>query len=191
MAILAIGGYPYAGKTVLSNKLATLLNYKQHHTEPVFKKLAEEEKISEVELNQRIASQPAYEIRIDAVQAKIMQTEDNYVIQGSMAPFQIANPAFKKINILLEVSYEEGARRQLSRSQNQDKTLEQMVQETIDRVEEERSHYKTLYRYPDHLDPKYFHIVVDTTSMTEDQVFQEVVRQLTPLLGLEEHQSAS
>lgn len=182
MAVIRISGYPGSGKTTLSKHLSEFLGYGYHYTGGIFRDMAKEKSLSIEEFYKYISADPAAEKSVDDRQAEIMQTEDNILVEGRIAPFQ--KSPFQTINILLTVSPEEGARRQLLRSENAHRSLGEMLSETEERLKNEREHYRTLYGIPNHFDEKKFDIVVDTTNLKPDDVFKEVQKRLRRFLEI-------
>lgn len=183
MAIIRVSGHPGSGKTVLCKRLAEALGYEEHYTGGIFKKLAEEQGLSEAELYK--STPQWFELKVDSAQASLMRENDNLVVQGRIAPFQGHNPGFKAVNILLKVSDEKGARRQLNRPSNKHLSFEEMLDQSRRRVEEERKHYKAIYGIKDHFGDKDFQgptIVLDTTHLTPDQVFEQVLEKIKQLI---------
>lgn len=169
MAIIAISGYPGAGKSTLAEKLAEALNYENINIGEIFRKLAAEAGISPEEFYKAIAKNPGLEKEIDDEQKEIIKTKNNIVIQGRMAPFLKTH--FQKINILLKVEEKEGARRQMSRPQNKGKTFKEVLKLSKERLKTEKKRYFNLHKIANHLDETKFDIVINTTELTKDQVF--------------------
>ncbi|MBI2591118.1 MAG: AAA family ATPase [Candidatus Brennerbacteria bacterium] len=121
MAIIAISGYPGAGKSTLAEKLARELDYENINIGAIFKKLAERDNCDITQFYKNLKHKIDIEKMIDQEQEELMLTKNNKIIQGRMAPF--LKSSFKKINILLKVEDKEGARRQMNRPENQKKLL--------------------------------------------------------------------
>lgn len=177
MAIIAISGYPGAGKSTLAEKLATALGYENINIGAIFKKLAERDNCDITQFYKNLKHDPDMEIAIDHEQAELMREKDNRIIQGRMAPF-FQSP-FKKINILLKVEDEEGSRRQMNRPENQRKTFKEVLQLSKERLIEEKKRYLYLYKLKDHLikdhlDERIFDIVLNTTYLNEDITFKKI-----------------
>ncbi len=181
MAVIRISGYPGSGKTTLSKRLSEFLGYGYYYTGGIFRDMAKEKNLSIEEFYKYISADPAAERSVDDRQAEIMKTKDNILVEGRIAPFQ-ASP-FQTINILLKVSSEEGARRQLLRKENSHRSLGEMLSETEERLKNEREHYRSLYGIPNHFDETKFDIVADTTNLEPEAVFKEVQERLRQLLG--------
>lgn len=169
MAIIAISGHPGSGKSTLAEKLAKVLGYENINIGEIFKLMAKKSNCEIATFYKNLQHDPDMEKLIDQEQAELMLTKNNLIIQGRMAPF--LSSSFQKINVLLKVNDVEGARRQMKRPENKDKTLEEVLKASRIRLKTETKRYKDLYGIKNHLDEKNFDIVINTTGLTEDQVF--------------------
>jgi len=173
MAVIRISGYPGSGKTTLAKRLAEEYSYEYFYAGGLFRDMAREKNLSIEEFYRKLAQDPNLEKSVDERQAKLMQEKDNIVVEGRIAPFQ--DTAFKRINILLKVSRDEGARRQSLRPENTGKSISDIKKFTEERIATEREHYRSLYSIKDHFDEKQFDIVLDTTSISADKVFEIIL----------------
>ncbi len=178
MAVIRVSGPPGSGKTTVAEKLAKALNYENYYTGDVFRKIAKERGLSVEEFYKKIVAEPELEKEIDKRQTELMMTKDNLIVQGRMAPLLPYNPKFKKINILLTVSMVEGTCRQLLRPENKNKTFKEMIQLSSKRMMEEKSRLFSLYGIIDYLDPAPFDIILDTTGLNPDQVFDKLLTEI-------------
>lgn len=182
MAVLRVSGYPGSGKTTLCKRLAAELGYEYHYAGGIFRKMAQELGLSIEQFYEQISEDPSIETTVDDRQAAIMMQSDNLIMEGRIAPFKPS--PFRPCNILLTVAPREGARRQLLRSENAQHSLEKMAAHTESRTETERAHYRSLYGINDHFGKQHFDIVIDTTELTRDEVFEQVMRELRDFLGI-------
>ena len=183
MAILRVSGNLGAGKTTICERLAEALGYENHYTGQVFRDLAKEKGLSIEVFYKQMVANPELEKDIDNHQARLMLTKDNIIVQGRIAPFLPWKPGCKKIDIFFKVSDEEGARRQLERKENKGKSLEEMTKLSQERVNEERQRYSMLYpNIPDYLNEKLFDIVIDTTHLNPDRVFEKLIGKIRSLI---------
>jgi len=176
MAIIRVSGYPGSGKTTLCKRLAAHLRYEHHYAGGIFRAMAKERGLSIEAFYEQVAKDPSLEQSVDEKQAELMQTFDNLVMEGRMAPFQ--KTPFKTINVLLTVDPDVGAKRELEREENRGRSVAEMRELATKRIETERSHYRDLYKVPNHLDPEHFDIVLDTSGLSKDEVFTEIMHGL-------------
>lgn len=180
MAVITITGDPNSGKTTVARKLAALLDYHYHYVGGVMREMAAERGLSIEAFYEQLQNDPELEKSIDARQAELMKTQDNLIVEGRMA-FFFPSP-FKKINILLKVDWNDSALRAKGRPENAHKSLDMIVWETKKRVHNERERYKALYGIENHLDEKYFNIIIDTTNLKPDAVWEELLEHLKAFL---------
>jgi len=152
MPVIRISGNLGAGKTTVSKILAEKLGYKFISIGQIFRKIAKEKNLSLEVFYQNLSTEKSLETEIDDYQKKIINSLDNIVIEGRVTPFLPCK--FKSVNILLLVDEEVGAKRQLQREENKD--INQIIQESRERVENESAHYLRLYNIKNHLDPSSF-----------------------------------
>lgn len=88
--------------------------------------------------------------------------------------------AFKALNILIRVEPFTGAKRQLERTENRGKTLREMLRLSEKRLAGERRRYAKLYGIKDHLNEQHFDIVIDSTHLSPEEVFEKVIYEITP-----------
>ncbi len=172
MAVIRVSGNPGSGKTSLCQRLATKLGYEYFYAGKIFRDLAKQKGLTIEEFYSFLALDPSQEQAVDDYQTKLMQTKDNLVVEGRIAPFLPCS--FAKVNLLLTVDPDEGARRQKNRPENAVFSIEQIKQRTVTRVTDEHAHYKMLYGIDDHFDPKHYDVAIDTTGKDLDKVFETV-----------------
>ena len=175
--IIRVSGHPGAGKTTLCKKLSETLGYEFYYSGGVFRKLAAERNLSLEAFYASIANDPDIERAVDAETQRIINEKENLVIDSRIAPFQ--KTKFLAVSILLTVSPEEGARRELLRPENSRFTLEEMMRITQERLADEKRSFKKLYGIDDQFEPSKFDIVLDTTDLSPDEEFTAVMEQLS------------
>jgi predicted cytidylate kinase len=173
--IITIGGNLGAGKTTLANRLAEALRYEQLYVGGIFREMAAEKNLSIEQFYARLKDDPAIETAADQRQAAMMREHDNLIVQGRVAWYFAKSSLFKIFNILLTVDPATGAQRSGERKENIGKTTDEMVIATAKREKMERERYAMLYGIEDHLDPKHYDFVIDTTLLTEEEAFDKVL----------------
>lgn len=130
---------------------------------------------------------PELDKRLDEAQEELLWEKDFGVHEGRIAPYLVRRlrreeRALDKVffKILCTVEERVGAKRQGHRQENQGKSVEQIVQETRDRLRWERERYRRLYGIEDHLDLPHFDLIVNTTLLSEAETC------LAALTGIEE-----
>ncbi len=183
MAVIRVTGHIGSGKSTLCKELAKTLNYQYHYTGGIMRQMAAEKGMSIEEFYKWLEQNPIMEEDIDNRQEDLMIDNDNLVVEGRMAPF--LSCAFKTVNIFLKVRPDEGARRLQRRPEYQNKTIEELMKMAEERTVAERKRYWTLYEIDNHLDENdpIFHIILDTTLMSEDEVWEYIVKWIPRLLA--------
>jgi len=180
MAVICVSGDLGSGKTTLSKKLAEVLRYKYSYTGGIIRSLARERSMTLEAFFKVLADDPELERSIDARQNDLMRQCDNLIVEGRIAPF-FAECPYPKINILCTVDFEEGARRQLKRPENEGIPFMEMLALSRERLADERRRYLHLYDIADHFDPKHFDIHLDMTHRGPDELLHLAVAEIAKL----------
>jgi cytidylate kinase len=173
--IITIGGNVGAGKTTLAGKLAGALDYEQLYVGGIFREMAAEKNLSLEQFYEQLKDDPAIEQAVDQRQATMMREHDNLVVQGRIAWYFAKSSPFKVFNILLTVDPNTGAQRSGERKENIGRTADEMVIATAEREKMERERYKMLYGIENHLDPENYTLILDTSILSEQEVFQKAL----------------
>lgn len=178
MAIITIGGNLGAGKTTLAAKLAPALGYEEFYVGGIFREMAAERGMTIEEFYATIKDDPKIDRAVDERQAKLMREKDNLVVQGRVAWYFAKQSPFKTINLLLTVDPAIGAERVGERKENVGKSADEVTRVTAERTTVECERYKTLYGIEDYFDPAHYDIILDTTKLTREAVFESITEQL-------------
>lgn len=173
--IITIGGNPGAGKTTLAKNLGKALGYQQLYVGGIFRDMAAEKNLTIEQFYARLKSDPALEQAVDKRQATMMRERDNLIVQGRVTWYFAKSSPFKVFNILLTVDPKTGAARVGEKKENVDKTADEVAIATAEREKMESERYSMLYGIKDHLDSTHYDFVLDTTSLTEQQVLEKVL----------------
>ncbi len=173
--IVTIGGNVGAGKTTLATRLAPALNYEQLYVGGIFREMAAKKNLSIEQFYARLKDDPALEQAVDQRQATMMRKRDNLIVQGRIAWYFAKGSPFKVFNIFLTVSPEMGARRSGEQKENIGRSTDEMASATAEREKMECERYKMLYGIENHLDPAHYDLVLNTTALSEQEVFEKVL----------------
>ena len=173
--IITIGGNLSAGKTTLANNLEKALHYGQLYVGGIFRDMAAEKHLSIEQFYAQLKEDPALEQAVDQRQATTMRERDNLIVQGRVAWYFAKSSPFKVFNILLTVDPVVGAARAGEKKENAGKTMDEMAIATAGREKMERERYAMLYGIENHLDPAEYDFALDTTSFSEQEVFDRVM----------------
>jgi cytidylate kinase len=175
--IITIGGNVGAGKTTLAEKLATALHYEQMYVGGIFREMAAEKNMSIEQFYMQLKDDPAIEQEVDNRQAALMREKDDLIVQGRIAWYFAQGSPFKIFNIFLGVDPTVGAKRSGERKENIGRSTDEMVVATTEREKMERERYKMLYGIKNHLEHSHYDLVIDTTSLTLQQTFEQVMEE--------------
>ncbi len=175
MAIITIGGGIGTGKSTLARRLANTLGYEYIHVGEAFRDLAAKQGLSIEDFYAELKNNPKLEREIDERQAKLMREKDNLMVQGRVAWYFAKLSPFQVFNILLAVDPMVGAERVAQRPESRGKSVREVARANIFRETTERERYKMLYGIQNHLDPKHYDFMIDTTGLTENEVFKKTL----------------
>ncbi len=179
MAIITIGGNIGAGKTVLAGRLSKALGYEELYIGGIFRELAAQQGLSIEKFYEALRDNPALEREIDARQNKLMMEKSNLIVQGRIAWYFAKMSPFPSINIFLSVDPRIGAERKIKEGRYPNNSMEEVLLLDHTREDHERVHYKDLYGIEDHLNPNQYDIVIDTSRMTQMEVFENISKKLS------------
>lgn len=119
------------------------------------------------------------DLLVDKVQAKLLEKKEYGVHEGRIAWFlaqrlKYENKALDKIFISICCTVDPiiGARRLSRREEHKDKLWYEIYDDTQRRIQLERQRYQELYHIENHLDPKNFDIVIDTSRFDEEGAYK-------------------
>ncbi|MEX2017204.1 MAG: cytidylate kinase family protein [Candidatus Pacearchaeota archaeon] len=175
--IITISGKPGAGKTSSGKELARILNYKFLSIGDLRGIIAKERGLTIDELNEIGKKESWVHEEADKKTIEIGKKMDNFIVEGWAAYHFI--PHSKKI--FLHVDEDVGAER-VFKDQRYDEERQETVEnmknlqrKRLIRTEEQfRKYYEV-----DFLDEKNYDIVIDTTSLSQNEIVDELLRRLT------------
>lgn len=179
--IITLGWKAGAGKWTLSKRLAEYLQYEVIGIWQIKRELAKEMGITIVEFDKIGWENPdkaqEFDLKFEEYQ-KSLDPTSKIILDGRMA-FWCQPDAFK---IFLDVDDKVGAERVFSHQRETDASwsLEEVKQTNYERNEWARQTYITLYNV-DMYDLSHYDLVIDTTGLTPDEVFEYVIK------GFEKH----
>ncbi len=172
--LITISGYPLSGKGTVGRMLAAELQYRYWSAGDVWREEAQKLGITLSEFKERLAVSPEYDQLLDERQAALHDQEQ--LIIDSRMGFHFLPLAYK---VFLTVAASEAGRRLLTA-----KRVSEAVQseaeadlEIKSRVAGERAQYIKLYGV-DHHDPRNYHIIIDTTDKTPEEVLALLLKEI-------------
>lgn len=174
--IITISGDLGSGKSTVAQMLAKELDLTHYSTGDLMREMAAQRNLSILELNKLTEEKlkkgdREIDDELDNRQKELGLTSDNFVIDGRLS-FHFIPQSTK---IFLKVEAEEGAKRIMNakRATENGKSVEELMQKAKDRQASELSRYKKLYNV-DYTDEKNYDLIIDTTSMTAEQVKDKI-----------------
>ncbi|MFA6106637.1 MAG: cytidylate kinase family protein [Patescibacteria group bacterium] len=175
--IISFNGLPGSGKSTISKKLAERLGWPLYNIGAIRRQKAGERGMTLAEYNKLGETDPSTDTEVDEYQKKLGRTSDNFVIDGR----QSWNFIPHSLKIFLTVDEKTGAERifnELKKSdhRNEDRgldSLDDLIASQRKRMESDRLRYEKYYQI-DVFNPSHYDFVLDTTSLSPDEVFDKV-----------------
>ncbi len=174
---ITISGKPGAGKTTIAKMLAEKLKLKFMEMGKIAQKIALRRRISIGELMQQARKDPSIDEEIDSEQKNIGEKQDNFVIDGRISWFFIPNA----IHVFLDVDERVAAERIFKKPREPDEprytSVDEVQKDIHARLLANREQYLKYYNI-DYLDKKNYLIVIDTTKKNQQQVLDELMKNI-------------
>ena len=180
--IITISGDPGSGKTTLARQLAKVTGFEELNVGGIMRQAAAEAKMTLEEFYKNLAADSVREIQIDRLVIQRMAEGNNLIVQGRVAFYMARLSGFEAINIFLGVHPYQGAERLAKRPEHANQEMDVIRREALGRQNEERFRYRNLYGIKNHCDPKCFDIVIDTTALHADAVFEKVLAAIAVMM---------
>jgi len=170
--IISIGGDLGSGKSTLAKQLAEVLGWKRYSMGQLHRDMASSKGLTLVEHNKLAESDPKIDLDVDEYQRKLGEMEDNFIIEGRTSWHFIPH----SLKLYIKVDEEVGAKRVLlAKREGEDKdvdTVEKVLDSLKNRKDNERKRYLDFFGI-DVYDLKNYDFIIDTTKLTQAEVFNE------------------
>ena len=171
---ITLAGSPGSGKSTLRNMLAEHFGLKIKGTGDFMRELSKKHGYSDITnfIAEYVSDHPEIDLEIDEEQRIYGQENDNFVLDAHLGFHFVPD----SIRICLRCDKVESARRILEdkkRTTEDAKTFSESIKSSVKRREVMRKNYKNLY-HVDIDDPDNFDFVLDTTSLSFQEVFENV-----------------
>jgi len=172
--IITISGIPGSGKTTVGRMLAERLGYRFYSMGDLRGKMAMERGMTIDQLNE-LGNKEAWTDRdVDEYQKELGRKEDDFIVDGWMSWHFIPH-SFK---VLLKVDPGQAAER-VFRHQRPDEdkkaTVPALKGMLDSRVEQSSARYSKYYGIDDFLDSRHYDLVLDTNTITAEQVTAKIL----------------
>ena len=170
---ITIGGAPCSGKSTVGKLLAKKIGYNYYYIGGIQRDIAEEKKISMLELGELEEKDPSLDMEVDQRQIDIGRNEDDFIMDGRLS-FHFVKDSIK---IFIDADFEERAKRILAdrirKELNVD--LENTKENINKRVESEKKRFKEYY-HVDPFDKGNYDLVLDTTDLTPEEAVEKIMK---------------
>ncbi len=178
MAKITLFGLAGTGKTSAGKMVAEKLGFAFQSSGNMFRALAEEKGLSLGELEEVSKTDSQYDIALDKKVEEYGKTHDNFLFESRLAWYFIPD-SFK---IYFDCEFEERISRVADREQ---KSLQQVRDETIKRENAINERYDKYYGIKDVTDKKNFDLIIDTKENNLEEVVVIILKELKMRLGID------
>jgi len=173
--IISFGGSIGSGKSGIAKRLAEKLGWPLYDMGDVRRRMAQEREMTLEEFNKLGESDPRTDTEVDEYQTKLGQAEDNFIIVGRTSWHFIP----QSLKIFLKAKPEIGAARVFKSLQGRNEgrnleTIEAVLESNKKRVISDGLRYQKYFQI-DVFDETNYDWVLDTSDLTEDDVFKAVL----------------
>lgn len=177
--IISIGGKAGSGKSTIAKMLAEKLGWPLYFIGKIRRAKAAERGMTLEEYNKYGETHAETDLEVDEYQKQLGLTEDNFVIEGRTSFYFIPHSIkiFFEVDDLIGATRAYGEQRQNKerRTESKAQTIEEVLTKIKERNASDAARYKKYYDF-DFLDHSRYDLVVDTSRLTTEQVFDQVWR---------------
>jgi len=168
---ITIGGLAGVGTSTIGRMLAKKYDYNFYSGGNLFRKAAEEHGMTMEEFDHYMSSHPEFDKKIDALQSKIGQDEENFVLESRIGWYFIPDARKIKLHCDLDVRIQRIVdSKGKGRIAYEEQDFEKTKLKTLDREETHRQRIEKLYGIENLAEDKHYDLVVDTTNMNPEEI---------------------
>src|SRR3989344_1039011 len=170
---ITISGKAGSGKSTVAKLLSEKLKLRHYSIGDLMRAMANEKKISLLELNMLAESDKSIDLELDEKLKELGKAKDDFVVDGRLTAFFIPDA---DVRVFLETDDKVRAERILKDKREHEKSNDVgwMVEKIRKREESEKKRYRQYYGV-DYSDKKLYNMVIDTTKMMPDKVVEKIV----------------
>ncbi len=174
--IISLGGDLASGKGAVSKVLSAKLNYGIYRNGEYFRKLAKDMGMDVTSFNRYVSEHTEIDRKIEQSAAEYAKENDNFIIDARLGWYAVPQ-SFK---IYLKVDTDVAAKRafcdECRKETEKFNSLEEQKQDMITRFKLENERYFKIYNVHKD-DMSNYDFVIDTTSLTPDQVAEKIINE--------------
>ena len=175
--IITLTGYPGAGKSTIAKLLSEKLNVPWYSIGDLRGKMASERGMTIDELNKLGENEAFTDHDVDNYQTELGKRGEDLVIDGRLSWHFIPS----SLKVFLDVDPDEGAKRIFGASaegHREDelpfKDADEVKKRVAKRMESDQHRYQKYYNI-DYLNLDNYDLVIDTTSLTPEQIVEQII----------------
>ena len=174
--IVTIAGFPGSGKSSAAKSVALRLGYEHFSSGDLFRKMAAERELSIEEINFTAEKQKEIDIEVDKLLVKMGKEKNNFIIDSRMAFHWIPDSfkVFLALNPRIAAERTFAQIRKEGRASQIGSSIDEVYENTLERVESERRRYRSLYNI-DVTDKTNFDFIVDAEINNLEEVIKIIV----------------
>lgn len=185
--IISFSGTPGSGKSTVAEMLAQKLDWPRYYIGGLRRKKAKERGMTLEEYNRLGEKDSSTDLEVDEYQEKLGKEEDDFIIEGRTSWYFIPH----SLKVYLDVSPEEGAKRIQKELQNNankrneggpSEDIEEIKQRVKERIRSDKQRYEQYFGI-DVYNPENYDVVIDTTNLSSQQVFDKVYQEVEKYLS--------
>ena len=165
---ITISGIGGVGKGTTSKLLAEKIGYKVLSGGDFFRKMADDMDMTVYEFDQYVKENPEYDIKLDEMQKKYGEENDNFVLESRLGWYFV--PDSFKVKLICD---EEIRLKRVVERDGGD-IFEAKHDEKM-RLESIHGRYKKLYDIDDFEDDSHYNLIIDTTNLSPEEVVEKIL----------------
>ena len=171
--IITIGGTGGSGKTTVGKEVARRLKLKHYSIGQFMRHMAEERKVSLLELSKLAEEDTTIDQELDQRQIELGRNEDNFVIDGRLSFHFIP----KAVKIFLDADFDVRAKRIFHDTirLEHNVSIETSKERLEKREESERKRYMEYYNL-NPSDHKHYDLVIDSSKITVKEIVEKIIK---------------
>lgn len=175
--IISLSGAPGSGKSTVAKQLAAKLGWSRYYAGGIMREMAAKRGLTILEYCKLCESDSSADLEVDNYLKELGQKNENFIVEGRTAWHFIPQSLKIYIDVNIRVAAERIFKeRQGDNSRNEGEkpaSVEEVLASIKDRIASEDLRYQKYYQI-DYRDPKNYDLYLDTSNLSQDEVFRVV-----------------